>query len=59
MSTEQLNRKPSKDSLIMQEALRHAVRKELEKKRKLGHYYVTWEDGKVVMHGDDAPKVDE
>lgn len=38
------------------ECLREAVAEELERKRRLGHYYVIWEDGKLVYVGDDAPK---
>ncbi|MFT5493252.1 MAG: hypothetical protein ACI8V5_003643 [Limisphaerales bacterium] len=37
------------------ESLRTAVSKELEKKRRNGHYYVTWRDGKPECVGDDAP----
>jgi hypothetical protein len=28
----------------------------LEKKRKLGHYAVMWENNQVVYKGDDAPQ---
>ncbi len=38
------------------ECLRDAVAEELERKRRLGHYYVIWEHGKLVYVGDDAPK---
>ncbi len=55
---EQFQNTPSFESLEVLECLRTAVHEELEKKRKLGHYYVTWEDGKIVMHGDDAPETD-
>lgn len=37
------------------EALQQAVNAELERKRRLGHYYVTWQDGRSVLHGADAP----
>jgi hypothetical protein len=37
------------------EALQQAVNTELERKRRLGHYYVTWQDGQSVLHGADAP----
>jgi hypothetical protein len=28
----------------------------LEKKKRLGHYAVLWEDGRPVLIGKDAPK---
>jgi predicted transcriptional regulator len=37
------------------ESLQRAVEQELERKRRLGHYYVTSENGKIVFHGEDAP----
>jgi len=37
------------------ETLRQAVGKTLERKRRLGHYAVTWKDGKPVIQGEDAP----
>ncbi len=37
------------------ESLSRAVEKELERKRRLGHYYVTYENGAACFHGDDAP----
>ena len=37
------------------ESLSRAVEKELERKRRLGHYYVTYENGAARFHGDDAP----
>ena len=39
------------------EALQQAVNAELERKRRLGHYYVTWENGQSVLHGADAPQL--
>jgi hypothetical protein len=39
------------------EALQQAVNAELERKRRLGHYYVTWRDGEAVMQGSDAPEM--
>ena len=36
-------------------ALRKAVRNELERKRRLGHYAVIWDGKKPVLRGDDAP----
>ena len=41
------------------ESLRRAVAKELDRKRRLGHYAVFWRDGRVVFEGDDAPDVPE
>jgi len=38
------------------EALQQAVTAELDRKRRLGHYYVTWEDGRAVFEGPDAPQ---
>ncbi len=37
------------------EALQQAVATELDRKARLGHYVVSWEDGRAVMHGPDAP----
>lgn len=37
------------------EALTRAVERELDRKRRLGHYYVTWENGQAVFRGEDAP----
>ena len=45
---------PTDDQIL--ECLREAVAEELDRKRRLGHYYVIWEDGKLVYVGDDAPK---
>lgn len=36
-------------------ALRKAVAKDLERKRRLGRYAVVWRDGKPVAIGEDAP----
>jgi len=38
------------------EALQQAVTAELERKRRLGHYTVTWEEGRAVLQGPDAPQ---
>ena len=35
---------PSKEAQLVLDALKSAVMTELEKKRKLGHYIVTWDD---------------
>ena len=45
---------PTREQIL--DCLRDAVAEELERKRRLGHYYVFWEDGKLVYIGDDAPK---
>lgn len=37
-------------------ALKQAVDKELERKRLLGHYVVTWQNGRAVVEGPDAPQ---
>ena len=47
---------PSIQSQIIQEALNKAIANELEKKRKLGHYAVMWENNQIIYKGDDAPQ---
>ena len=47
---------PSKESLVVLAALKEAAINALEKKRKLGHYAVMWENNQVVYKGDDAPQ---
>jgi len=37
------------------DALQQAVTAELDRKARLGHYVVIWQDGQVVLHGPDAP----
>jgi len=39
------------------DALQQAVKAELERKRRLGHYYVTWQNGEAVMQGPDVPEI--
>ena len=46
--------KPSPESQQQLEALRQAVRKTLDKKRRLGQYAVVWENGKPVIKDADA-----
>ena len=42
------------------DALRSAVAKALDRKRRLGQYAVIWRDGKVVrLEPDDLPLIDE
>ncbi|WPL18450.1 hypothetical protein Thiowin_03523 [Thiorhodovibrio winogradskyi] len=50
---------PSPEGQRQLEALRQAVSKTLEKKRRLGQYAVIWKDGKPVMTGEDAPNANE
>lgn len=38
------------------DALRQAVGKALEKKRRQHQYAVIWQDGKPVVMGEDAPQ---
>jgi hypothetical protein len=38
--------------------LRGAVAKKLDEKRRLGHYYVVWRDGRAEFIGADAPTDD-
>ena len=46
----------SPETLAMLTALQLAVTKALDKKQKLGQYMVTWENGRPVLKGADAPK---
>ena len=46
---------PSPEGRQLLETLRHSVAKALEKKRRLGQYAVTWQNGKPVVTGEDAP----
>jgi len=47
---------PSPQAKIMLGALREAVAKSLERKKRLGQYAVIWQNGRPVQAGDDAPK---
>lgn len=47
---------PSPQAMAMLEALRAAVERSLEQKRRLGQYAVIWRDGRPVRSGQDAPK---
>lgn len=47
---------PSPETEAILKALREAVAKTLERKRRLGQYAVIWQDGHPVFIGDDAPK---
>jgi len=48
--------KPSVEARQTLEALERAVTRELERKRRLGHYVMFWIDGKIVYEGEDAPE---
>lgn len=52
------NRKstPSQEGRQLLETLRQAVAKALERNRRLGQYAVTWQNGKPVVTGEDAPQ---
>ena len=47
---------PSPQAQAILEALKEAVRKNLDKKKRLGQYAVTWQNGRSMLVGDDAPK---
>jgi len=49
---------PSAEAQTILNALQQAVAKNLEKKRRLGQYVVTWKNGRPVQMGEDAPNVD-
>lgn len=50
-----VNKPPSKESLDMLKALKQAVGDALERKKKLGQYYVVSHENKITYIGDDAP----
>ena len=49
-------KEPSTKAKRALESLKSTARATLERKRRLGHYAVVWQDNRVVLHGDDAPK---
>ncbi|OAI19560.1 MULTISPECIES: hypothetical protein [Methylomonas] len=49
---------PTPDAFAILECLRQTAEQTLERKRRLGHYAVVWQDGRPVMIGDDAPKTE-
>jgi len=49
------NKNPSKEAIVVLNALQSAVSNALEKKRKLGQYAVIWDGEKPVLRGPDAP----
>lgn len=46
---------PTPQAQTMLKSLQSAVTKSLERKRKLGQYAVTWQNGAPVLTGEDAP----
>ena len=46
---------PSEHSSQLLEALGQSVAKALDTKRRLGHYAVTWQNGRPLLVGEDAP----
>lgn len=46
----------SDDARRALQVLRETVVQTLDKKRRLGHYAVIWDNGKAVVTGDDAPQ---
>jgi hypothetical protein len=46
----------SEETQQILDSLRDAVTETLERKRRLGHYAVIWQDGKLVAIGEDAPE---
>ncbi|GAB3348598.1 hypothetical protein ACFO0E_06950 [Chromohalobacter beijerinckii] len=43
------------DTQEMLDSLRAAVSETLERKQRLGHYAVIWQDDKPMLIGEDAP----
>ncbi|TYT73990.1 hypothetical protein [Desulfobotulus mexicanus] len=58
MNIKQKN-KPSLEAQQQLEALRTAMVKSPEKKRRLDQYAVFWENDRSVLVGEDAPRRDE
>ena len=46
---------PSEHGRQLLDALGLSITKALDTKRRLGHYAVTWQDGKPLLVGEDAP----
>lgn len=46
------------DTQKILEVLKQVAADTLERKRRLGQYAVVWQDGKPVLVGDDAPKLE-
>lgn len=49
---------PSAEAQRMLEVLQDAVTQSLERKKRLGQYAVVWEQGRPVLIGEDAGKID-
>ena len=49
------NAPPSEKSQRILESLTRAVTQELDRKKRLGHYAVIWEDGKPTFIGENQP----
>lgn len=49
---------PSETARIQLESLKNAVKKTLDRKKRLGHYVVIWKDDQAVLVGEDAPHSD-
>ena len=50
---------PSLQAQAMLKALQTAVSNTLDKKERLGHYAVIWQDGQPQQKGTDAPSVSQ
>lgn len=48
-----------KDTQKILELLQRVATKTIERKRRLGHYIVVWQDGKPIASGEDAPSVQQ
>lgn len=46
---------PSSEHTLILNSLKRAVSKELERKRRLGHYAVLWKNGRPVFTEGDRP----
>ncbi len=46
---------PSPENIYILNCLKRAVAKELDRKRRLGHYAVFWENGRIVYTEGDGP----
>lgn len=51
MNTEQSTPSPFAQQAL--DAMKQAVHKEMDRKKRLGHYAVIWKDGKPVKIGKD------
>ena len=45
----------SQETQEILETLRKVAAETLDRKRRLGHYAVIWQDGKPIAIGEDAP----